>query len=154
MKLDSWFYCYSKRFFVNLLNFETKFDVNSYFYSCDLLIITTQVLFNIQSDLISYLDENSFDKNVATGVTLVDFYADWCGPCRMLSPVLEDVAKELKGKAKIAKLDIDNSQKIAAHYQVMSVPTMILFKDGKEVNRLIGLRDAEGVKKFIDSACN
>ncbi len=106
------------------------------------------------SDLISYLDENSFDKNVATGVTLVDFYADWCGPCRMLSPVLEDVAKELKGKAKIAKLDIDNSQKIAAHYQVMSVPTMILFKDGKEVNRLIGLRDAEGVKKFIDSACN
>ena len=106
------------------------------------------------SDLISYLDENSFDKNVATGGTLVDFYADWCGPCRMLSPVLEDVAKELKGKAKIAKLDIDNSQKIAAHYQVMSVPTMILFKDGKEVNRLIGLRDAEGVKKFIDSACN
>lgn len=106
------------------------------------------------SDLISYLDENSFDKNVATGVTLVDFYADWCGPCRMLSPVLEDVAKELKGKAKIAKLDIDNSQKIAAHYQVMSVPTMILFKDGKEVNRLIGLRDAEGVKKFINSACN
>lgn len=105
------------------------------------------------SDFISHLDENNFEHGIASGVTLVDFYADWCGPCRMLTPVLEQVAKEMLGKVKVSKVDIDNNQKIASRFQVMSVPTMILFKDGKEVNRLIGLRDADGVKKFVASAC-
>ena len=105
------------------------------------------------SEFISHLDESNFEHGVAKGVTLVDFYADWCGPCRMLTPVLEQVSKEMAGKVKVSKVDIDNSQKIASHFQVMSVPTMILFKDGKEVNRLVGLRDADGVKKFVASAC-
>jgi thioredoxin 1 len=105
------------------------------------------------SDLVSHLDESNFEHGVAKGVTLVDFYADWCGPCRMLTPVLEDVAKQMHGKVKIVKVDIDNNQKIASRFQVMSVPTMILFKEGKEVNRLVGLRDADGVKTFVSSAC-
>jgi thioredoxin 1 len=104
------------------------------------------------SDLIVYLNESDFDHKVAKGITLVDFYADWCGPCRMLTPVLEQVAKAVHGKVTIAKVDIDDNQRIATQFQVTSVPTMVLLKDGKEINRLIGLRDAEGVKKFIATA--
>jgi thioredoxin 1 len=103
----------------------------------------------MSSEHIRKLTEENFEDEIGKGVTLVDFYADWCGPCRMLAPVLEKVAKEVSGKATIAKLDIDHAQKIASGFQVTSIPTLILFKDGKEVGRLIGLRDAEAVKEFI-----
>lgn len=96
-----------------------------------------------------HLTDANFGEEVKKGVTLVDFHANWCGPCRMLAPVLEQVAKEVKGKAIIAKVDIDSEQKTASQFQITSVPTMILFKDGKEVNRLVGLRNAEAVKDFI-----
>lgn len=99
--------------------------------------------------LIKHLTDADFETETRTGVTLVDFHASWCGPCRMLAPVLEQVAKDIKGKAHIAKVDIDSEQKTASQYQITSVPTMILFKDGKEVNRLVGLRNAEAVKDFI-----
>lgn len=99
-----------------------------------------------------YLTDENFEKEIQEGVTLVDFHADWCGPCRMLAPVLEQVAKEIKGQASIGKVDIDSEQKTAGRFQITSVPTMILFKDGKEVNRLVGLRNAEAVKEFILSA--
>jgi thioredoxin 1 len=102
--------------------------------------------------LIKHFTDTSFEGEVAKGVTLVDFHADWCGPCRMLAPVLEQVAKEIKGKASVGKVDIDKEQKTAAHFQITSVPTMILFKNGKEVNRLLGLRNADAVKEFILSA--
>ncbi|MEN9344354.1 MAG: thioredoxin [Chlamydiota bacterium] len=105
---------------------------------------------NEQTD-IEHFDEASFQQKIQTGTTLVDFYADWCGPCRMMSPVLEKVAKEVKAKAKIAKLDIDQAQKIASQYQVTSIPTLILYKEGKEVGRLVGLRDAGAIKQFIES---
>jgi thioredoxin 1 len=101
------------------------------------------------TDHIKKLNEDNFHKEIGQGLTLVDFFADWCGPCRMLTPVLARVAKDVEGKASIAKLDIDNSQKIAAQFQVTSVPTMILFKDGKEIGRLVGLKDQEAVKNFI-----
>jgi len=101
---------------------------------------------------IKHLTDADFDKQIQEGVTLVDFHANWCGPCRMLAPVLEQVAKDIKGKAIVAKIDIDSEQKTAAQFQITSVPTMILFKNGKEVNRLIGLRNAEAVKDFILSA--
>lgn len=103
-------------------------------------------------NLIKHLTDANFSQEVAKGVTAVDFHADWCGPCRMLAPVLEQVAGEVKGKAAIGKVDIDSEQKTAAQFQITSVPTVILFKDGKEVNRLIGLRNAEAIKEFILSA--
>jgi thioredoxin 1 len=106
----------------------------------------------MSSEYIRKLSEDNFEKDIESGVTLVDFYADWCGPCRMLAPVLEKVAKELHGDATIAKLDIDHAQRIASSFQVTSVPTLILFKEGKEIGRLVGLRDAETVKDFIFSA--
>ncbi len=105
-----------------------------------------------EKGLIKHFNDNEFDKEIQKGVVLVDFHANWCGPCRMLAPVLETVAKEIKGKATIGKIDIDSEQKTAAHFQITSVPTMILFKDGKEVNRLVGLRNAEAIKEFILSA--
>ena len=101
---------------------------------------------------IKHLTDGNFEKEIGDGVTLVDFHANWCGPCRMLAPVLEQVAKDIKGKASIGKVDIDNEQKTANHFQITSVPTMILFKNGKEVNRLIGLRNAEAIKEFILAA--
>lgn len=104
-------------------------------------------------DSFKHLTDADFAKSVAKGVTLVDFYANWCGPCRMLAPVLEQVAKELGSKASIMKVDIDTEQATAAQYQITSVPTMILFKDGKEVNRLMGLRNASAVKDFVLAAC-
>ena len=98
------------------------------------------------------LNNENFEEETKSGVTLVDFFAEWCGPCRMMTPVLDEVEKELKGKATVAKLDIDHSSAIAAKFQVTSVPTLVLLKDGKEVDRLIGVRDAEAIKSFISKA--
>ncbi len=99
-----------------------------------------------------FLSEEDFKDGVKSGFTLVDFHADWCGPCRMLAPVLERVAEKMSGKVTFAKIDIDQAQKTAATYQVTSIPTLILFKDGKEIARLVGLRDEEALKDFIHSA--
>lgn len=104
------------------------------------------------NDLMIHLTEGNFQQEISHGVTLVDFYATWCGPCRMLTPIIEEAAKHFAGKAKIGKVDIDSEQKIAAKFQVTSVPTLILFKDGKEMNRLVGLRDLEAIKEFILTA--
>jgi thioredoxin 1 len=104
------------------------------------------------SDAFKYLDEDNFSEGIKSGVVLVDFYADWCGPCRMLTPVLEKVAGELQGKATIAKIDIDKAQKTASTFQVTSIPTLVLFKEGKEVGRLVGLRDEATIKEFVTSA--
>lgn len=101
------------------------------------------------SEDIKKLTEDSFQQEISSGVTLVDFYADWCGPCRMLAPVLEKVAKDVKGKATVAKLDIDRAQGIASSFQVTSIPTLILFEGGKEVDRLVGLRDHQAILQFI-----
>jgi thioredoxin 1 len=102
-----------------------------------------------EKGLVKHLTDGNFETEIQSGVTLVDFHANWCGPCRMLAPVLEQVAKDIKGKAMIAKIDIDSEQKTATHFQITSVPTMILFKDGKEINRLVGLRNAEDIKTLV-----
>ncbi len=95
------------------------------------------------------LTDDNFQKEIEKGVVLVDFNAVWCAPCRMLSPIIEQVAEHFHDKVVIAKVDIDNEQKIAAQYQVTSVPTVVLFKNGKEVDRLVGLRDFDALKEFI-----
>lgn len=86
------------------------------------------------------VSDNSFQSEVVESQepVLVDFWAEWCGPCRMIAPVLEKIADDYAGNLKIVKLDVDNNQRSAMKFGVQSIPTMILFKDGKEVERLIG----------------
>ena len=74
---------------------------------------------------------------------LVDFFADWCGPCKMMAPIVEELATELDGKVKVGKINVDENSDIAVEYNVMSIPTLIIFKNGKEEKRLVGLRDKE-----------
>ena len=99
-----------------------------------------------------YLDDNNFQKTIAKGVSLVDFYADWCGPCRMIAPIIEELASEFHGKATIAKVDIEKAQTVTAEFQVTSIPTIILFKDGKEIKRIVGIRDKDSFKSMIAAA--
>ena len=80
---------------------------------------------------------------------LIDFYADWCGPCKMMSPIIDEIAKEINGKAKVGKINVDENQELAMEYQVMSIPTIIIFKDGEESKRLVGLRDKKEILSEI-----
>ncbi len=91
------------------------------------------------------LSTENFEKEVLKSEkpVLVDFYADWCGPCNAMAPVLEELAKELEGKVKVGKINVDENPDIAVEYNVMSIPTLIVFKNGKEEKRLVGLRNKE-----------
>jgi thioredoxin 1 len=94
------------------------------------------------SEKIVTLSDATFDEHVkASDVpVLVDFWAEWCGPCKMISPVLEEIAEEQAGKIQIGKLNIDDNLDVTRRFDVMSIPTLILFKDGEPVSRLIGAK--------------
>lgn len=98
---------------------------------------------------IKHLDDSNFDETIQNGVTLVDFYADWCGPCRMIAPIIEEIANEMSGKIVVAKLDIESAQNTTAKLNVTSIPTIIIFKGGEEVNRVVGVRDKESLLGII-----
>lgn len=102
-------------------------------------------------NLVHLTDEN-FQQTIATGVTLVDFHATWCGPCRMIAPIVEQLSGMMQGKAQIAKLDIDQAQQTTNSLQITSVPTVILFKDGKEVKRVVGVKDLDFFVNLIQAS--
>ena len=85
---------------------------------------------------------------------LVDFWAEWCGPCRMVSPIVEQLAQSLDGKVKVSKLNVDQNQEIAMKYNVQSIPSLILFKNGNEVARTVGLSPKEKYEKFVNNVLN
>lgn len=102
-----------------------------------------------------HLDAASFDKALEEAgdmPVLVDFYADWCGPCRMAAPIIEEMAEEYAGKAVIAKVDVDANNELAGKFSVMSIPTVIVFKQSKEVKRQTGFAGKQGFVALLEAA--
>lgn len=96
-------------------------------------------------------NDDNFENEVLKSKepVLVDFFAEWCGPCKMMAPIIEEVAKETEGNVKVGKIDVDDSSEVAEKYGVMSVPTLILFKDGEISKTLVGFRNKEDIIKEI-----
>lgn len=95
---------------------------------------------------------NEYNEITKSGVVLVDFFATWCGPCRMLSPVLEEVSKEVEGKAQVIKVDVDQFPELAQQFRVMSIPTLVVLKDSQPVNQIIGFRPKQDLVDAIEKA--
>ncbi|TNF81138.1 MAG: thioredoxin [Acidobacteria bacterium] len=103
------------------------------------------------SDKILNISSDNFEQEVlgADVPVLVDFWAAWCGPCRMVAPVLEELAEQMEGKVRIAKVNVDENQDIAVQFQVSSIPTFILFKDGEAADRMLGAMPKGAFEQFI-----
>lgn len=107
------------------------------------------------SDQVLVLSQDNFEQEVMQSdqPVLVDFWAPWCGPCRMITPVVEELAQDYQGKLKVGKINVDENQSIAGKYQVMSIPTLIVFKQGEPAKRMLGYQPKESLedslKEFI-----
>ncbi|MEF9983846.1 MAG: thioredoxin [Oscillospiraceae bacterium] len=102
---------------------------------------------------ISFTNEKFKDEvENGKGIVLVDFWAEWCGPCRMLGPIVDDISKEYEGKIIVGKVNVDEQTEIAARYEVMSIPTVILFKDGILLNKSVGLVPKAKLIQMIEQA--
>ncbi len=97
--------------------------------------------------------EDNFEAEVLKSdkVVLVDFYADWCGPCKMMAPIIEKLAEEYEGQAVIGKLNVDEESVVSSRYRVLSIPTLMFFKDGKEADRIVGAVDKAEVENKLKS---
>ena len=100
---------------------------------------------------IIHLTKDGFDKAVSQGLAMVDFWASWCGPCKMLSPVIEDLANRYEGKALVGKVNVDDEPDLAMRFGVMSIPTVIFFKDGVEIDRKVGAMPADSFTAVLDA---
>jgi thioredoxin 1 len=94
--------------------------------------------------------DQSFASETGEGVVLADFWAPWCGPCKMIAPVLEELDSEMGDKVKIAKLDVDENQETAGKYSVMSIPTLLIFKDGEVVDTVVGFQPKEALAELLN----
>jgi len=99
------------------------------------------------------VDDSNFDEIVLQAKTpvLVDFWAEWCGPCRMVAPVVEELAEEYEGRISFAKMDVDQNPKTASGYGIMSIPTLLIFKDGSPVSNIVGFRPKAELKRSLDA---
>ena len=99
------------------------------------------------------INENNFEKEVVKSSLpcLVDFWAEWCGPCKNLAPILDEISNELKEKVKIGKINIDDNQELAAKFSIRSIPTMILFKDGNSIDTKVGLPPKKELLDWIET---
>lgn len=104
------------------------------------------------SDLVYQLNESNFSEQVSQGVALVDFWAPWCGPCRMQSPIIDKVAEKVGKTVTVAKVNVDDAPSVAASHGVQSIPTLLVMKDGQVVQQFVGVRDEAQLLKAIEQA--
>lgn len=112
-------------------------------------IIITNMFFKRKKKAVELSGDN-FHTTIKTGITLVDFWAPWCGPCRIQGPILNDVAEEIGENAVIAKLNVDDNQKIAATYSIRSIPSLILFRNGRPVKKFTGVQSKQTLINAIN----
>jgi len=98
-----------------------------------------------------YLDSGNYDEFIASGVVVIDFYADWCGPCKMFAPTFEEAMSDYEGRVSFAKVNVDENRDIASKNKIMGIPTMIFFKDGTIADRVSGVLDKSAFYNRIDS---
>lgn len=94
--------------------------------------------------------DKSFSSEISEGLVLVDFWAPWCGPCKMIAPVLEELDGEMSSKIKIVKVDVDENQETASNFGIMSIPTLVLFKDGQPVDKVVGFNPKEALVELVN----
>jgi len=104
------------------------------------------------SDLIQHLTDKTFSEAVAHGITVVDFWAPWCAPCRELAPITVTLSEEFKGKAAFAKLNVDDFTPLSEQYDVLSMPTLVIFKDGQPVDRIVGALPIDQLRSRIQQS--
>ena len=102
------------------------------------------------SDKLKTLTDSNFDQEIKSGVTLVDFWAEWCGPCRRIAPIVEQLAGEYEGRASVGKLNVDENPNIPGRFMIRGIPTLLLFKDGQLADTLVGLAPKEDIARMID----
>ena len=100
---------------------------------------------------VKHFNKENFNDEVTNyeGKVLVDFWASWCGPCKMMIPVVDEIAKETQGNVKIGKINVDDEAELAVQYGIMSIPTFILFENGKPTQKLVGIQEKETIKKLL-----
>jgi len=103
------------------------------------------------SENVKILDDANFDATVKSGVSLVDFWASWCGPCKVQGPIVDEVADEIGDKANVCKVDVDRNQRISQRYGIRNIPTILILKDGKPVEKLVGVKPRNVLIKAINA---
>ena len=98
------------------------------------------------------LTDDTFQAAISKGVTLVDFYADWCGPCRMMTPIIASLATKLAGSVQVVKVNTENAPKTTLSLGITSIPSILVFKDGREVGRTVGVRDEKTLEAMVQAA--
>lgn len=108
---------------------------------------------DVVSDLVAQADSGNWESEVLQSpqLVMVDFWAVWCGPCQMVAPIVEELAKEYEGKLKVMKLNTDEAPEVAGRYQIMSIPTILFFKNGEPVEKIVGARPKPQFKQIIDT---